>query len=204
MTSDNSCSPAPTLTRSRARAQPSYIFRGMKVISMRGPPHPLVRWQPGPPSEGVTACLPADLYATLSEIVGYRPGSDEAPDSVSMLPLLKDPTGSEVRSSLISQSIDGSLSLRRGRWKLEMCPGSGGWSFPRPDSAEEEGLPSVQLYDLEQDIGETTNVQHLHPAIVASMREELATLVRRGRSTDGPPLANDGVAVWKGAAWLDD
>ncbi|MDY0304023.1 MAG: arylsulfatase [Sphaerochaeta sp.] len=209
MTSDNGCSPAADFDALKgAGHNPSYIFRGMKSdIYEGGHRIPLlVRWPALVPPSGRCDRLVslADLYATLSEIVGYRPGSDEAPDSVSMLPLLKDPTGSEVRSSLISQSIDGSLSLRRGRWKLEMCPGSGGWSFPRPDSAEEEGLPSVQLYDLEQDIGETTNVQHLHPAIVASMREELATLVRRGRSTDGPPLANDGVAVWKGAAWLDD
>ena len=35
----------------------------------------------------------------------------------------------EVREDLVHQSIDGSLSIRKGHYKLEMCPGSGGWSW---------------------------------------------------------------------------
>jgi arylsulfatase A-like enzyme len=209
MTSDNGCSPAadfPALKR--AGHNPSYIFRGMKSdIYEGGHRIPLLmRWPSfiAPKSSCDQLVSLVDLYATLASLLRFPLAPDEAPDSVSMLPLMRDPNAPPVRSSLVHQSIDGSLSLRRGKWKLEMCPGSGGWSFPRPKSAEEEGLPPLQLYDLEADIGETVNVAHLYSEIVASMRGELAEIVRRGRSTPGVPLANDGVAVWESVAWLDD
>ena len=209
MTSDNGCSPAadfPALKR--AGHNPSYIFRGMKSdIYEGGHRIPLLmRWPSfiAPKSSCDQLVSLVDLYATLASLLRFPLAPDEAPDSVSMLPLMRDPNAPPVRSSLVHQSIDGSLSLRRGKWKLEMCPGSGGWSFPRPKSAEEDGLPPLQLYDLEADIGETVNVAHLYSEIVASMRGELAEIVRRGRSTPGVPLANDGVAVWESVAWLDD
>ena len=62
----------------------------------------------------------------------------------------------------------------------------------------------MQLYNLECDIAETVNVHAEHPDLVAAMRQELACLVREGRSTPGPRQLNDGVAVWETVAWLDD
>ena len=40
--------------------------------------------------------------------------------------------------------------------------------------------------------------------IVDEMKRELAEIVRRGRSTGGPQLENDGEAVWDTDAWLND
>ena len=85
-------------------------------------------------------------------------------DSVSSLPLWLDPEGEEVREDLIHQSIDGSLSIRKGKFKLEMCPGSGGWSDPKPGE-EPAGAPRFQLYDLSVDIGEKKNVIEEYPEI---------------------------------------
>jgi hypothetical protein len=69
---------------------------------------------------------------------------------------------------------------------------------------DEQGLPSVQLYDLDYDISETVNVQAEQPDVVAAMRTELAFIVREGRSTPGPRQHNDGVAVWETVSWLSD
>ncbi len=209
MTSDNGCSPqADFEALARCGHNPSYHFRGMKSDIYEGGHRVplLMRWPGRIPASRVCTHLVslADLYASLADILDCPLGEQEGVDSVSIRSLMEDPDSDAVRSHLVSQSIDGSLSLRRGRFKLEMCPGSGGWSYPRSGSADEEGLPDLQLYDLESDIGETTNIQHLYPDIVDSMREELATVVRRGRSTEGPPLANDGVAIWQRAAWLGD
>jgi len=209
MTSDNGCSPAADFAAlKRAGHNPSYIFRGMKSdIYEGGHRIPLLMRWPAMIKGGVRCTQLVglvDLYATLADLLCYPLAVDEAPDSVSMLSLMRQPNGPAVRSSLIHQSLDGSLSLRRSRWKLEMCPGSGGWSFPRPKSKEEEGLPPVQLYNLETDIGETNNVAHVHATVVDSMRAELTQIVRLGRSTPGPALSNDGIAIWESVAWLDD
>ncbi len=58
-----------------------------------------------------------DLYATLGEYLGVELASDEAVDSYSMLATLKFPS-LPTRPSLVHQSIDGSLSLRRGLGSL--------------------------------------------------------------------------------------
>jgi hypothetical protein len=127
--------------------------------------------------------------------------ADEAVDSYSMLATLKSPS-LPTRPSLVHQSIDGSLSLRRGPWKLEMCKGSGGWSFPVPGSKDEIQLPSLQLYNLEEDIREQVNVASAYPGIVQEMKGELRAIVEQGRSTAGPRQTNDGVAIWETVSWL--
>ncbi len=80
-----------------------------------------------------------------------------------------------------------------------MCPGSGGWTQPKPNAklwkaTEKNGNPLVQLYDMSMDIGEQTNLAGQHPDIVARLRGELEKIVANGRSTPGPKLTND-VAV---------
>jgi hypothetical protein len=97
--------------------------------------------------------------------------------------------------------VDGSFSIRAGRWKLEMCPGSGGWSYPRPGE-ESRGLPPIQLYDLEADIGERSNVQDQHPEVVERLQQLLTRYVVEGRSTPGAPQANTGGNLWEQLWWM--
>ena len=87
------------------------------------------------------------------------------------------------REGLVVQSSNGSFAIREGKWKLCRCPGSGGWSDPKPGSKEEVGLPAVQLYDLSTDIGEKSNVQAKHPEIVARLTKQLEKWTADGRST---------------------
>jgi len=92
-------------------------------------------------------------------------------------------------------------SIRQSKWKLELCPDSGGWSAPRPGSAEAARLPSVQLYDLAADPGEQTNLQAKHPAVVKRLTKSLEKIVAAGRSTPGLKQNNSGdVKIWKSAA----
>ncbi len=101
----------------------------------------------------------------------------------------------------VHSSVDGSLSIRKGRWKLEMCPGSGGWSYPRP-GPECEGLPPLQLYDLQTDIGEQNNLAADHPQIVEEMTDLLTRYVENGRSTPGEPQHNAGNRLWSQLWWI--
>ena len=95
-----------------------------------------------------------------------------------------------MRQSVIHHSINGSFALREGAWKLELCAGSGGWSDPKPGSPGEQGLPDTQLYNLENDISEKTNLQSEKPDIVSKMTAQLEKIVTDGRSTKGMPQQN--------------
>ena len=92
-------------------------------------------------------------------------------------------------------SINGSFSIRQGDWKLNFCPGSGGWSYPQPAEAKKMDLPPLQLYDLSLDIAEENNVADQHPEIVRRLTDLMMEYVERGRSTPGAPQMNEGEVV---------
>lgn len=208
-TSDNGCSPMADYEELKAKGHnPSYVFRGTKADIFEGGHRiPLVVQWPGKIQGGTVCdrlvCL-SDFFATMADMLGAKLPDDVAEDSVSNLPLWLDETHPDVREDLVHQSIDGSLSIRRGRWKLEMCPGSGGWSFPRPGVDDTSSLPAFQLYDLLEDIGETTNVIDCHPDIFKELRQRLATHIRNGRSTPGVHQRNEGVQIWDTIRWLGE
>lgn len=205
-TSDNGCSPmADYQELSAAGHNPSYIFRGTKAdIYEGGHRIPLlVEWPERIPKgkrcERIV-CL-SDLMATMAALLEIPLGASDAVDSVSNLSLWYNPDSEEVREDIVHQSIDGSLSIRIGQYKLEMCPGSGGWSDPKPGE-EAEHAPKIQLYDLTQDIGERRNLAEEKPEMVKEMRSILRNHVLRGRSTPGDVQKNTGEAVWETVKWL--
>ena len=194
-TSDNGCSPAANVEQLTAKGhEPSYHFRGYKAdIFDGGHRIPfLVRWpgkvEPGSRSDQLI-CL-TDLFATCAAILDVPLSDDAAEDSVSILPALLGTADRPLREAVVHHSINGSFAIRRGKWKLELCPDSGGWSDPRPGREAAAHLPPVQLYDLNTDIGERDNVQAEHPEVVAELTELLEEYVATGRSTPGAPQRN--------------
>ncbi len=214
-TSDNGCSPMADFEELRRHGHnPSYVFRGHKFDIWEGGHRIplLIRWPAAIPAGKVRAgivCL-GDLMATMAELLGVVLPESAGEDSVSNLPLWLDPDGGEVREHIIHQSYDGSLSLRMGRYKLEMCPGSGGETGPMPNpslmsvEAWTDAMPEFQLYDLETDIGERRNIIEERPELYTAYRRLLADCVRRGRTTPGAPQANDGERVWETVQWLEE
>jgi len=91
----------------------------------------------------------------------------------------------------VFHSINGSFAICQGRWKLELCPDSGGWSVPKPGSKEAAGLPPIQLYDMARDVGERANEYQEHPEVVAQLTKLLEKYLADGRSTAGEPQHND-------------
>lgn len=149
-----------------------------------------------------TVCL-VDLIATVADILGETLPDDAGEDSISNLPYWEGrQLPSTIREAIVHHSIDGSFSIRKGDWKLELCPGSGGWSDPKPGQ-EAADSPTVQLYDLRQDIGERVNVYGLHPEVVQELTSLLTCYVLNGRSTPGTVRSNTGGAEWEQQlAWL--
>ena len=90
-------------------------------------------------------------------------------------------------------------SIRKGDWKLIFAPSSGGWSYPRPIDIERENLnlPTMQLYNLKNDISETKNLIDIYPEKVNELKKASAKIILDGRSTDGIRQENDGMDNWK-------
>lgn len=206
--SDNGCSPMVHFDELLAAGHnPNYVFRGHKAdIYEGGHRIPLLIQWPGTIPAGKTCnqivCL-CDFMATMAELLEFKLPEEAAVDSVSNLPIWLDPECPEVRTDLIHQSVCGHLSIRKGNFKLEMCPGSGGWSYPAPGE-ETEDMPKFQLYDLSKDISERTNVINEHPEIAKYLRHILAEYVKNGRSTPGEKQKNDGVEIWDAVKWLEE
>jgi len=155
-----------------------------------------------------------DLMATLGEVAGANIADARRPDSISFLPLLKDPQVSGARGSIFLQGTHGN-AFRDGDWKIAFCPGSGAmgkwgntpipakaWSAAvqaygtNPKSHKELAqAPFVQLFNLAQDPGEANNLAAKHPERVTKMVAAAQTLIDRGRSTRGPALKNDRKSV---------
>jgi len=209
-TSDNGCAPHVGYEElAQFGHDPSYVFRGTKADIFEGGHRiPFVcRWPgviPAGTSSDQTICL-TDLMATCADIIEAELDAQTAVDSYSLLPILKGETLSgSLREATVHHSVNGSFAIRKGKWKLVLCPGSGGWSFPKPNSQEVKGLPPVQLYDLENDVGELENLQDQYPEVVQELKDLLKQYIEKGRSTPGPPQEYVKVADWPGLAWMGE
>jgi arylsulfatase A-like enzyme len=206
--SDNGCSPMADFAELKAAGHnPNYIFRGHKAdIYEGGHRIPLlVRWPNGIKHTGrreQLVCL-CDFMATMADYFGTMLPDSAAEDSVSNLSLWLGTSEREVRHDVVHQSVDGSLSIRKGRYKLEMCPGSGGWSYPMPGE-ETPDMPRFQLYDLQRDIREQVNVIADFPEVAKELRSILIQHIHNGRSTPGIPQKNNGVEIWDAVRWLNE
>lgn len=187
-TSDNGCSNQADFEELATFGHdPSYHFRGHKADIFEGGHRVpfVVRW-PGKVEAGSSSdqiiCL-TDLLATTAAIVGDTLGNNEGVDSYNLLPALLDGQVEKIREATVHHSVNGSFAIRKDKWKLINCPGSGGWSVPKPGSAEEEGLPPIQLYDLDADVGETTNLVEKHPELAQELMQLLENYIQKGRST---------------------
>jgi len=202
-TSDNGCSPQANFGQlAKHGHDPSQILRGHKAdIYEGGHRMPfLVRW-PAKVKAGSqrdqTICL-TDLMATCADIIDAKLPDDAGVDSVSFLPAMVSDTNEPLRDATVHHSINGSFAIRQGKWKLNLCPGSGGWSAPRPGKAT-KGMYPVQLFDLSKDISEKHNVAEDHPDVVRRLTALLQQQVDQGRSTPGPKQENDAaIDIFKG------
>ena len=200
-TSDNGCAPYVGADQMEAQGHhPSAGFRGYKSDAWDGGHRVpfIARWpgviEPGSSSDQLV-CL-TDLLATCADFLDQPLPAAAGEDSFSMLPLFRD-GDTPIRDHVVHHSIAGKFAIRNRRWKLVLCPGSGGWTLDDADAAR-DGLPLVQLYDMRHDPAERRNLQVEYPALVREMVAHLRRLVADGRSTPGPRQRNDAtVDIWK-------
>jgi arylsulfatase A-like enzyme len=151
-------------------------LRGYKVTpyegGVRGPF--IVRWpakvKPGSTNHQMVALV--DCLATVAAVTGQTLAENAGPDSFDLLPTLLDPSKA-VRDHVITQSGVAShpacaRAIRAGKWKL----------------LTQQDKPSFkpELYDLENDPAEATNLAAQHPDLVAKLTEKLAQATRDGKT----------------------
>ena len=139
----------------------------------------VVRWpgqvKPGSRSDQ-TICF-TDMLATFADITGAKLPAAATRDSVSILPLLRGEDRPVRDVTILSQG----RVIRQGAWKLIDHLGSGGFTKPRRIRAKAGG-PQGQLYNLDDDLGETHNLYQANPQIVEELRKLLARVRSEGRS----------------------
>jgi arylsulfatase A-like enzyme len=170
-------------------------WRGVKRDSWEGGHRVpfIVRWpgkvKPGTLSAQLTSLT--DVMATVASIIGDELPKEAAEDSFNMLPAWLNKDTPPIRPYLLVQAFAGkrTLSIRRGQWKYLDHRGSGGndydkgelKSFSLPETTPK---PPIQLYNLETDPGETTNLSFKHPEIVAELKALLDQSTNEGRSAN--------------------
>jgi arylsulfatase A-like enzyme len=168
-------------------------WRGVKRDSWEGGHRVpfIVRWpgkvKPGTLSAQLTSLT--DVMATVANIIGSELPEDAAEDSYNMLPAWLNEDEPPIRPYLLVQAFAGkrTLSIRRDQWKYLDHRGSGGNDYDKGE-LQSFSLPETtpktpgQLYNLETDPGETTNLYFEHPKIVTELKALLDKSMNEGRS----------------------
>ena len=150
----------------------------------------IMRWPgriaPGSVFSGMAATL--DILPTVATVTG-APLPARTIDGVSLLPALEGASGEGPRDRFLFYYGGELRGVREGKWKrvfehrtrsyVGVDPGTDGlpgpYAFPTVPAA---------LYDLEADLGETTDVSAAHPEVVA----RLDALAEEARETLGDRL----------------
>ena len=155
-------------------------LRGIKADIWEGGHRvPLIARWPGNIRPGSTTDVLAsltDFMATAADIVDVELPQDAGEDSYSLLPALEGRPENHLRNDAIHHSSEGMFAIRKGDWKLVEGLGSGGFSVPKFEDPVPGG-PAGQLYNLKEDLAESTNRYAEEPEIVA----ELTALLNRHR-----------------------
>ena len=190
-------------------------YRGYKFSVYEGGLRvPFVARWPGTVNEKTTCDqlvgLP-DMMATFAEVAGVELENDQAADSFSIVPLLKQPDSSGARQTMILEGTR-AMAFRIGKDKLAFCPGSGcvghhgnspqtakAWSKAvnqygkKPKNHQElVRAPFVQLFSLESDPHEDNNLAAGEGEKIKAMYAALKLQIASGRTRPGTPTASAG------------
>lgn len=153
----------------------------------------IARW-PGKIPPGSVCNEPAmtiDILPTIAELVGAKL-PDHKIDGLDIWPLLSGAAGAKSpHDAFYFYFSDNELqAVMRGRWKLQLAHnyrtlgGKPGGKDGQPVAYEQRKLLKPELYDLENDIGETIDLAASKPEIV----RELEALAERAREDLGDSL----------------
>ncbi len=159
-------------------------------------------WWPGTVPAGSVCKTPAmtiDILPTVAKLIGTKLPKHKI-DGKSIVKLIKGTSNESSQEAYYFYYSKQLQAIRMGKWKLHFPHGyrtmagkpGGKGGIPTKYSQAKIGLA---LFDLDKDIGETTDVKDKHPEIVAkmqelgeSMRNELGDSRRKGVAQRKPGL----------------
>ncbi|MGJ8654723.1 MAG: sulfatase family protein [Opitutaceae bacterium] len=138
-----------------------------------------------------------DMLATFAAVTGQTIEADQIADSINVLPaLLGEPIAPLRETLVLCPNKPSHLSLRKNKWVYIPAQGAGGFkggpgshaaggpaciSFVGSENSDIENgkikkdAPRGQLYDLDADISQTTNLYSQYPEVVQEMEALLET-----------------------------
>ena len=164
------------------------VLRGFKGGLYEGGHRvPLVARWPGRIKAAATSdalICHVDMLATFAAVAGCDLPADAGSDSLNVLPsLLGEKTGKPPREHLVMHSGGGALAVRKGPWKLigggPGAPAAEDTGKAKAGKAGKGGPAPGELYNLADDLKETTNLAAKYPEAVT----ELASLLQGFRQT---------------------
>jgi arylsulfatase A-like enzyme len=146
-----------------------------------------------------------DLLASMAALLDVPLAGTDGPDSYNVLPALLGEQETPVRDHLIVAPVKTeNLALRKGKWMYIGARGSGGYNNKRDtefvrggpgahlltrqvnsdiqDGKLREDAPPVQLYDLEKDLEQKTNLYSRYPDVADELKELLEKYKGSGRT----------------------
>ena len=170
-------------------------YRGFKTDALDGGSRVpfIVRWpakvEPNQVNDHLL-CL-TDIFPTAAAIAGASLPDWAAEDGIDQTTQFIGKETAPTRSSMVTQSYVGILSLRKDNWKLVFdTEGSGGF-YKYSAEVEPMGVMAPwrtdlsnggQLYDISTDPYEQNNLYQKHPEIVKQLAKQMLRTINSGRS----------------------
>ncbi|GAB5405856.1 MAG: hypothetical protein Aurels2KO_40870 [Aureliella sp.] len=167
------------------RGQKTSVYEGGVRVPL------LARWpgviEGGTQDDSLVALT--DLLATFADYFESPLPPDAGEDSFSFLgPLVgkesEESSPSEKRTSVICDSFTGMMAIRLGPWKLIQSQNGGGAGTQ--EIAPQQDLPPAQLFHLDDDPTEATNLYETRSDVVARLTQELSDALMRPTRTLTP------------------
>ncbi|MDF1739067.1 MAG: arylsulfatase [Verrucomicrobiales bacterium] len=171
---------------------------------------PFIAWWPEKIEAGTVSdqlINSVDLKASFAALTDQVLSPDEQKDSINMLPALTGDPEKPLRTGMFMTPHKPShMSLRQGKWMFIPAQSDGGFTGSKPNQhawggaavAKLVGTPNsdiengkiksgaapAQLYDLEADVNQTTNLYYEHPEVTQKM--SAAIRKAKGKATAAP------------------
>lgn len=147
-------------------------LRGSKGCTLEGGVRePTIVWWPGRIEAG-TACDAitgtTDILPTFVSLAGSKVRGDVKIDGHDISPLMLGQASESTRAWFYYQGTK-LQAVRSGPWKLAVTPQSLGMGIK--EKPEDLQGPGARLYNLDEEIGEVTNVAEQHPEVVARLQK---------------------------------